>query len=455
MKRMFLVILVLPTLVSCGSNSSGGDNPNERLRKDINYTGEFSDFGKLISEQASLECGEASCPEGVVSIYTEASKKLSYSGYEYSMQLCSGTLIAPDLILTNFHCIEKTHGTAMDDCKGKVYVRTQDGETVGCKEITYDSSISFISEEEGIVRRDVALIRLDHDLSLNTPDAIMKVVPKPLSETEAYSSYVVNFGSTFSEPAKIAKKTCKIMKDNSIYPLGGLERKSFEFLGDCDVIQGNSGSALLSEKNEIVGLIFARIQFDKIEEAWDGLLGKLNHKLTYDTFNDLHAGLAVSFACLNSPAVEEFDWSVDGDTCPDRLSKADQSSYFQETILSIDDLIIQYVREDSRSDFEKYFRFKVDRDSDGVYALPSCFESKLYKKDFPDAEDLEVLSDLRLKRSVDAKFEVDATNYKFKINDDNSYLSLKSDKYFVKSDDLGFDSGTYSSGSIIVLDCKQ
>ena len=65
---------------------------------------------------SSLQCGDGGCPEALVWVL---SPQMNPDGSFYP-SVCTGTLISPDTVLTNAHCLPADMATAGASCQGKM-----------------------------------------------------------------------------------------------------------------------------------------------------------------------------------------------------------------------------------------------------------------------------------------------------------------------------------------------
>lgn len=167
---------------------------------------------------------------------------------------CSGFLIAPDILITAGHCVyaANTPNEELRNETGKAcevftwlfdYQVNASGQTqtqnipaskfAKCKEIIYavqNQKAPFL---------DYAIIKLDRPM--NRPYLKMAAQAPVLHEG------VFTIGFPFGTPAKVSP--------NARVTISNLAKQSY--LTNLDVFEGNSGSPVFNQKNEVIGILIA------------------------------------------------------------------------------------------------------------------------------------------------------------------------------------------------------
>lgn len=155
---------------------------------------------------------------------------------------CSGTLVAPDIVLTAGHCIE-----TMSDCNATSlvfdYLYTAEGELATLEGDDVYGCVDILAQELGAL--DYAYLRLDRPvvghvaatLSAGVGNSCRNVV-----DSEAVS--VLGFGSGI--PLKI---------DSGGMVTDAASRGTFFFDTSLDTFGGNSGSGVFNADQELVGVL--------------------------------------------------------------------------------------------------------------------------------------------------------------------------------------------------------
>jgi hypothetical protein len=158
---------------------------------------------------------------------------------------CSGSLVAPDVIMTAGHCV-----TTADECAGTKFVfgfdvkkegvlpnSVPESQVYGCKEL--------IGREQNDAGADWALVRLDRKVADHSP------VKLNLSGAIAKGAPVLVIGHPAGLPTKIAGGAH--VRDAS--PNG-------YFVANLDTYGGNSGSAVFNEATGLVEGVLVRGEED-------------------------------------------------------------------------------------------------------------------------------------------------------------------------------------------------
>tara|TARA_R110000868_G_scaffold118569_4_gene314426 strand:- start:6703 stop:7557 length:855 start_codon:yes stop_codon:yes gene_type:complete len=151
---------------------------------------------------------------------------------------CSATLIAPDLVLTAAHCLEK----ADIDCSGykivfdfalganiEVFSKEQ---VYGCKEVIY------YQFDQSLASDDLAIIRLDRKVRDREPIIVSKKKPS-IDETLSMIGYPLGLPQKADDDGKITS----------------VDHKNISFKHDLDTFSCNSGGPIFNEAGELLGVL--------------------------------------------------------------------------------------------------------------------------------------------------------------------------------------------------------
>ena len=157
---------------------------------------------------------------------------------------CSGTLIAPDIIVTAGHCVED-----MSDCLGTSlvfdYLYTADGELAELEADDVYDCIDILARENDAI--DYAVLRLDRPVVGHSPVALSAGLGdtcRNVAEDDAVS--VLGFGAGL--PLKI---------DDGGNVTDPSTRGTYFFETSLDTFGGNSGSGVFNDDGELVGVLSA------------------------------------------------------------------------------------------------------------------------------------------------------------------------------------------------------
>jgi len=168
---------------------------------------------------------------------------------------CTGTLVAPDTVLTNRHCLPQDIAHSGAFCKDRILVGFSDGRKIDCHRVL---SASVTESGEGhILAADYAFIRLAENASV----APIGIDSQSGELRENLSLTVIDFDEYMLNGnirGTIVKKTCAPIQ-HSMYLAYSMERSGM-VTDQCGVRDGNSGSAYVSDSGQVVGVVHSHIK---------------------------------------------------------------------------------------------------------------------------------------------------------------------------------------------------
>ncbi len=237
MKLKNLMILGLVGMTMSCANHDKPNNPSDDASyPEVNPNPYFppnlpeSQTKKVRLDLASLTCADINdCPQNVGLVVTTDGQ-------------CTASLIQPDVVLTNSHCIPdevKANPKLCSEKLGFVSLRDDHISKVEslCEKLIFASDIS----DKG--KADYAVFQL----KTKVPVAPVKVSLKGFNDEMIATVYSVNPNSEHSISGVLQRKTCKAIQnsmiaDNFFHSLA----LQVSFFGDaCEMIPGNSGSPVL------------------------------------------------------------------------------------------------------------------------------------------------------------------------------------------------------------------
>ncbi len=239
-------IITLFLLAACSPDIELTDENSEEYRY-------FDDepAARTAFEDASIQCGDGECPESTVGVFT-----LQLDAYSTKMGQCSGTLIAPDKVLTNEHCLPEDLSRAGASCKGQIRLAfaetpSHPQEVVDCERI---EQVSVVLDKKDALRPDWAILKLERPVSrrfrsLSQEDGIQAEQPVKL--------YKINFDFTHPDPTGFVVETSCLANTPHYFSREHIGSLSAVFnISDCDtkLISGNSGSGVVNQQGELVGV---------------------------------------------------------------------------------------------------------------------------------------------------------------------------------------------------------
>ncbi len=287
MKLFYVLLALTPLLTQCKSGSESYTAPET-------YTYESTPYeipkAKTNLEKALFYCSsDGECPNNVGLIEVKKSTSLGQ---------CTGFLIADDIVATNKHCIPKHIQYPGASCGNNISIRflapNQDKQTFKCQ------SIISVNEEDKVraVGFDYAFFKI----------ASTNIIPFQISKDSVNNnSTIKTFKVTPTGGGKIGGRLeTSICKSNTqnILNIGSPSKWSRVGLAlGCETTQGNSGSPIVNERNEVIGILQA-------------YAGEKYRKRLVDSFKEFkltvpkkipHHGLYSNMSCIPDPVTNTYN----------------------------------------------------------------------------------------------------------------------------------------------------
>lgn len=244
--KFVVSIMTLSLLAAC--------NPTLEVAEE--NSGEYRYFEDMPTarsafESAFIQCGDGECPESSVGVFT-----LHIDSFSSKLGHCSGTLIAPDKVLTNEHCLPEDISQVGASCVGQIrlaFAATSghSKESVGCERV---EQVPVVPEKKDTLRPDWAILKLERPVSRRF---------RPLSQEGGIQAeqpvklFKINFDLTSIDPMGYVQETSCLANTHHYFSREHIGPLSAVFnISHCDkkLISGNSGSGVVNQQGDLIGV---------------------------------------------------------------------------------------------------------------------------------------------------------------------------------------------------------
>lgn len=291
-------------LSACGGNEAS-DSSNPAFRP----TKKLKKIQKVLNEM-TVYCSDRSaenCPEPAGFILSTGFNEETGSDGIFT---CSGTLVSEDIVMTNRHCIPEEVQANPGLCSKRLGIMFPRSNTkASVEKFTCKELIRVSAEPESIFSdEDYAFFRIDKPKNR----AYFKVSREGVPDGSVLTLYSINPPSTYSSTGTLVVKKCLIKHRSLMAPesvnefsptLFGYSLERFSYGPEaCAVIQGNSGSAALNSKSQIVGLVQAIMNRDS-GGTLDKIVDRINQNKTFKVKKEIlrDARIFSNLACIEVP----------------------------------------------------------------------------------------------------------------------------------------------------------
>lgn len=216
------------------------------------------EIARMVFSQGKITCRNNECVNPVGGLSTFTAYKTDRGQIRYEVGVCSMTLVGPDLILTNRHCIPADLRSSGADCLNRIRFRfptttMYSSGSFDCKQIVELSKPKSADAAEldwALVQMTVSTIRTPATPNATGVDVKKTVTLYPVE----YTLHEVN--DLISADGEMHKVRCTTNPDNSLFNQFVNKLSAIFIADDCteDIIQGNSGSGIFNDNQELVAV---------------------------------------------------------------------------------------------------------------------------------------------------------------------------------------------------------
>lgn len=209
-----------------------------------------------------------------------------FAGLLHSQGVCSSSLIKPDVIVTNYHCLPDHLTQVGADCHRKIEFifpksSQHDELRVACDKVVHLSPP--LGKE--IIRPDYAFLQLKEPVRRRP----LTVSQRGFPDQAKVSIYKMDPQNPKNQ-AIIRKIECLVVQNSIMNPYFTTDTAPMVLLGDCPVVKGNSGSPIIMSDGEAHGVVSATMEIPLTEA--------LKRKVGANT--QLNFAFGSNFSCLSS-----------------------------------------------------------------------------------------------------------------------------------------------------------
>jgi len=295
--RSVLALLLLALLTACGrdkeqpaatSSLAGSIASPEVMIPKREIDKNLAKVQKIV-RNVTLTCIDNDCNPsvGILSIVNKVDEG-------WMPGQCTASLIGPDLVVTNGHCIPKDLAQSGSDCSGRLFISFAEDSAhpeydkqIGC------SQILLRHKDAGLDGADYAYLKLER--ASNRP--ALRQSRDGFDHGKTYHLHKVDplLPSVSKGIAgRFEKVPCRALQDTDFFDSPLNKQSRTQLLADCQVIGGNSGSPVIADDGTVRGVIYAFLEKDKVYN----LLSK-NGSTIPEQWEIADLNVASNFACLN------------------------------------------------------------------------------------------------------------------------------------------------------------
>ncbi|MNK08061.1 Trypsin [compost metagenome] len=339
----YIMGLMIFPMALIGCSEGGSDDPGAPVR-----TYEFQTVQQLEEAWSGFDVTcEGSCPESSGSL-------LSKSGT--SLSTCSFSLVGKDIILTNRHCIPEDIAQQGAPCEGVVQaIFVKDDRS---KEIYACDKVLSIPKDYGTLsptqERDFAFLKLKKSPTGRQP---LKVATSGLVDQEtltAITSTPKPSSMNGGPGATLIKKTCKVHMNSMAVDGFTNGFKSVAAFKNCDIVSGNSGSAMVDQDGNLKAVAQANFLNSQNVKSTSELIIRLSEVLKNQKF-----AIGTNILCIENDELKLYPKSMGCDMGTDTYTSKISERLFDKKALG--ERLTKHI--DLLNEGSEFFIFKVKNSS--------------------------------------------------------------------------------------------
>lgn len=243
------------------------------------------------------------CPSNVGLVLTAKTNPTLGSQFT-EVSRCTGFLVSEDIVATNSHCVpdwlKKDPGADCSEGLGIRFRGLPETNSFVCKEILKFSQVTPEVSSTILYTPDYAFFRVEKTGKRSFPFSRSDLSDDQIVKIPTFDEHPAQNDPDFLE---LVVKRCPVVFKSFALDVGENPLAPILLLGDCGTQKGNSGSPVLNDSNEVVGLFYGRATF--AEEAVERLISELSDRFYRLHLTDL--GLNRDFSLVTNSSCLSLD----------------------------------------------------------------------------------------------------------------------------------------------------
>ena len=170
---------------------------------------------------------------------------------------CTAFLIAPDILMTNSHCIPEDLQESKSSCQKRIWAVFPDRDGLPMVRSECSTILAASPTEDPGRDTDYAFIILSEPSS-RTP---LQISREGFKDGDTYSAHLVESENHTYTMIKFHQESCRAVHETVVFPDSNHDKAPVMVLADCRVHHGNSGSPILDSEGKVRGIVQAYYVF--------------------------------------------------------------------------------------------------------------------------------------------------------------------------------------------------